>query len=216
MALIMAVHPAADRSFNEETTFNVAESYAAHGAALFAYALNALDDRAEAQDCVHEAFIRAWRNRTRSNSSRGSARTWLFAIERNLVVDALRARARRPVPSDSEKIQQVSTPVTEDLVIVERVTLYESLASLTPEHREVIAAVQLDGLGYGELSDRTGVPVATLRTRMYYGLRALRTALRDPAQDAEDAGAPAGVRRRSTASGSDAETPARLEARRRF
>ncbi|MGJ9372582.1 RNA polymerase sigma factor [Nesterenkonia sp. CF4.4] len=211
----MTVHPTADRSFNEETPFNVAECYAAHGAALFAYALNALGDRAEAQDCVQEAFIRAWRNRTRYSSSRGSARTWLFAIERNLVTDALRARSRRPVPSDSVKIQRASTPVTEDLLIVERLVLYESLATLTPEHREVIVAVQLDGLGYAELSERTGVPVATLRTRMYYGLRALRAALHDHAQESEGAVASAVVRGRSTPPGGDDHTSARLEGQRR-
>lgn len=145
-----------------ETTFDVTESYAAHGGALFAFALNALGDRAEAQDCVQEAFIRAWRSRERYSSSRGSVRTWLFAIERNLVTDALRARARRPTPSDSEKIEWASEPVTEDLLIVDRLALSESLATLSYEHRQVIVAVQLNGVGYQELSEQIGVPVATL------------------------------------------------------
>ncbi|EXF24039.1 hypothetical protein BG28_08985 [Nesterenkonia sp. AN1] len=67
--------------------------------------------------------------------------------------------------------------MTEDLLIVERLALYESLATLTFEHRQVIAAVQLLGGSYQDLSEQTGVPVATLRTRMYYGLRSMRTAL---------------------------------------
>nr|WP_255727408.1 MULTISPECIES: sigma-70 family RNA polymerase sigma factor [unclassified Nesterenkonia] len=179
-----------------ETNFNVTESYAAHGGALFAHAFNALGDRAEAEDCVQEAFIRAWRSRGRYSSSRGSVRTWLFAIERNLIIDCLRARARRPAPSDAEKIEWASEPVTEDLLIVERLVLYESLATLTSEHREVIVAVQLDGRSYQELSEQTGVPVATLRTRMYYGLKSLRTALGAHAHDGGSAWAVGGASRR--------------------
>lgn len=160
-----------------EMTFNAEEAYAAHGRVLFSFALNALGDRVEAEDCVQETFIRAWRSRERYSSSRGSVRTWLFAIARNLVIDALRSRARRPEPSDAGKIEWASEPVTEDLLIVERLALYESLATLTFEHRQVIAAVQLLGGSYQDLSEQTGVPVATLRTRMYYGLRSMRTAL---------------------------------------
>lgn len=169
-----------------DAPFDVREAFAEHGSSLFSFALNALGDRSEAEDCVQEAFIRAWRSRERYSSSRGSVRTWLFAIVRNLIIDSLRARTRRPAPSEAELIEWLSEPVTEDLLIVERLVLYESLASLTYEHRQVIAAVQLNGVGYRELSEQTGIPIATLRTRMYYGLRSLRTALGGHAQDEED------------------------------
>lgn len=157
--------------------FDIQQALGEHGGALFAFAFNALSDRSEAEDCVQETFIRAWRSRHRYSSSRGSVRTWLFAIARNLVIDALRARVRRPTPTDSEKLEWIGEPVTEDLRIVERLALYECLATLTVEHRQVISAVQLHGVRYWELSEQTGVPVATLRTRMYYGLKALRAAL---------------------------------------
>lgn len=181
---------------DDDSPFEVQDAFAEHGGALYSFALNALGDRAEAEDCVQEAFIRAWRSRDRYSTSRGSVRTWLFAITRNLVIDALRARARRPAPSDAEKIEWASEPVTEDLLIVERLVLYESLSTLTYEHREVIAAVQLDGVGYQELSERTGIPVATLRTRMYYGMRSLRAAMGGDAHDDGNAFAARGAHRR--------------------
>lgn len=181
---------------DDDLPFEVQKAFAEHGGSLYSFALNALGDRTEAEDCVQEAFIRAWRSRDRYSASRGSVRTWLFAITRNLVIDALRARARRPAPSAAEKIEWASEPVTEDLLIVERLVLYESLATLTYEHREVIAAVQLDGVGYQELSERTGIPVATLRTRMYYGMRSLRTAMGGDAHDDGNAFAARGAHRR--------------------
>ncbi|MCH8559734.1 MULTISPECIES: RNA polymerase sigma factor [unclassified Nesterenkonia] len=177
----------------DDTELDVRDAFAAHGGALFSFARKALGDRAEAEDCVQEAFIRAWRNRDLYRSERGSVRTWLFAITRNLIIDSLRARARRPAPSDPEKMQWPSEQVTEDILIVERLVLYEALATLTYEHRQVIAAVQLNGVGYSELSAQTGVPVATLRTRMYYGLRSLRTALGGHAREEGDAFAAGGA-----------------------
>lgn len=62
---------------------------------------------------------------------------------------------------------------------MERLVLYAALARLSPEHREVIAAVQLEDMSYAQVADRTGVSVATLRTRMFYGLKALREGLRE-------------------------------------
>lgn len=158
----------------DDAFFDVGGAFAEHRGSLFRSAFSALGDRVEAEDWVQETFIRAWRSKERYATARGSVRTWLFAIVRNLVTDALRARARRPALSHQEKIEWVSESVTEDLLIVERLDLYESLAALTYEHRQVIAAVQLDGMKYQELSGLTGIPVATLRTRMYYGLRSLR------------------------------------------
>ena len=67
--------------------------------------------------------------------------------------------------------------------VVERLRVVTALARLSPEHREVVAAVHLDGMTYAELAASTGVAVATLRTRMYYGLRAMRTVLDEEGWD---------------------------------
>ena len=158
-------------------SFDVDEAYAEHARPLFAFAVNALGDRGAAEDVVQETFVRAWRARERYGRERGSVRTWLFAIARNVVVDAHRARARRPrlVPADG---RPEATAEPHDAVL-DRLLVHEGLARLTVEHRQVLVAVQLAGATYAQLSEATGVPVATLRTRMYHGLRALRRELDD-------------------------------------
>ncbi len=160
-----------------DDAFDVGRAYAEHGRVLFAFALNGVQDHTAAEDCVQETFLRAWRSRGRYSPARGSQRTWLFAIARNVVVDALRARARRPASVGDDRVERAAEPVIEQQAVVERLVLYEALATLSAEHLEVIAAVQLDGMSYHQLSERSGVPVATLRTRMFYGLKALREAL---------------------------------------
>ncbi len=157
--------------------FDVDEAYEEHAGPIFAFAVNSLGDRGAAEDALQEVFVRAWRAGDRYGSERGSVRTWLFAIARNVVVDAHRAGARRPRPVDVA--EERDRPAAGDAhgASLDRLVVVEALARLGPEHREVVVHVHLLGGTYEELSERTGVPRATLRTRMYYGLRALRAVI---------------------------------------
>lgn len=152
-------------------TFDLAAEYDAHSRALFGFAINALRDRQLAEDCVQETFLRAWRARDRYDGDRATARTWLFAIERNVIVDVQRSQQRLPRTAPPEAVEHVPA---ESVDTLERLRMAEALAKLTPEHRGVIVAVHLDGQSYAELSAASGVPIATLRTRAFYALRALR------------------------------------------
>ena len=161
--------------------FDVRAAYEEHGGSLYAFAVNSLRDRALAEDCVQEVFVRAWRARDRHDSERGSVRTWLFAIARNVVIDAHRARAHRPPPVEVELLDQRPDLRDDVAAALARMLLTEALARLSPEHRQVIVAVHVNGGGYAEVSRTTGVKVETLRTRMYYALRALRRELEEVA-----------------------------------
>lgn len=162
---------------NAAPAFDVHAAFEEHGRALYGYAYNCTLDTAIAEDCVQEVFVRAWTARDRYQASRASERTWLFAIARNVVIDQVRARAKRPTPVEDERIERRLAPVTETDVVDDRLTLLGGLARLSAEHRAVIVAVQLDGMTYQQFAEASGVPAATLRTRMYYGLKALRAEL---------------------------------------
>lgn len=152
-------------------TFDIATAFDAHAGALLGFAVNALHDRPLAEDCVQEVFLRAWRARERFDRDRASERTWLFAIARNVVTDALRARMRMPRIGGDDELADLHADVADPL---ERLRLVEALALLSDVHREVLVAVQMEGRTYQELSDASGVPVATWRTRAYHALRAMR------------------------------------------
>lgn len=159
------------------SAFDVRAAYAEHSASLVAFAASSLRDRALAEDCVQEVFVRAWRASERHDPDRGSVRTWLFAIARNVVVDAARARARRPPVLATDAAPDPADPRDAPAAVVERMRLAQALAGLSPEHRTVVVEVHLNGRDYADVSRETGVAVATLRTRMFYALKALRTAL---------------------------------------
>lgn len=98
------------------------------------------------------------------------------------MIDTMRARARHPVPVEGERMQSALESSEHgrpgpQAGVDETIVLNAALAQLTPEHRQVLVAVQLRGLTYQQLAEQTGTSVATLRTRMYYGLKAMRTHL---------------------------------------
>lgn len=160
--------------------FDVARVFDEHGSLLLGLAVNALGDRHAAEDCVQETLVRAWRARDTYRPEQGSERTWVVAIARRVIIDSLRARARRPLDVRAEPPEPRPEPGV-DTQVADRVTLLAGLARLSPEHREVVVEVQVRGLSYEELSRRTGVAVGTLRSRMYYALRALRALLTEEA-----------------------------------
>ncbi|MGJ9411236.1 sigma-70 family RNA polymerase sigma factor [Aeromicrobium sp. CF4.19] len=162
---------------DEGSSFDVRTAYSDHGSELFGFALNACGDRGLAEECVQETFTRAWRARERYDTARGSLRTWLFAIARNVVVDQLRSRGRRPVRLVHEGLEREVDSAHDHVRTDDHLTLVWALAQLSANHRRVVVAVRLEGLTYEQLGRRDGVPVATLRTRMYHALRALREML---------------------------------------
>ncbi|MDJ0320830.1 RNA polymerase sigma factor [Pseudarthrobacter sp. PS3-L1] len=157
--------------------FDVHQAFVEHGRALYGFALNTMKDAPIAEDCVQETFVRAWRARATFDPGLASERTWLFAIARNVIIDEMRGRSRRPLPIPEERMESAAPPVTVFGAAEDQIVLTSGLARLSEEHRNVIVAISLDGLTYQELAERTGVPAPTLRTRMYYGLRALRKAI---------------------------------------
>lgn len=160
-------------------------AYDEHGGALYAFACASLGDRGAAEDAVQEVFVKAWRARGTFDPQRGSLRTWLFGIARNVVVDALRARGRRVVPIalDDRHDRPGGVDVAES--VAAQVAVHEALGGLSPAHREVLVRVHLQGKSTAEVAAELDVPEATVRTRVFYGLRAMRAALSETRQHAD-------------------------------
>jgi len=153
--------------------------YAAHGPVLYRFALRSLGDRGLAEDAVQEAFVRGWQAADRFDESLGSLRTWLFAIIRNVVIDMSRARSVRPALS-------VNGDGNDQIVLdddVERVLVAwqveEALQKLSPEHRDALLEVHYKTRPYQDVARDLGVPVGTIKSRVYYALKAMRLALEE-------------------------------------
>ena len=155
-------------------------AYDAHGAELYRFARRSLGDAGLAEDAVQEAFLRAWRASASYDPARASQRTWLFAIVRNVVIDFVRG-ARRPSTAGDRR--RPPTEGAADDELDRALTSWQvetALAELDDDHRRVLVEVHWRGRPYHEVADDLGIPAGTVKSRVYYGLRAMRTHARGP------------------------------------
>ena len=154
---------------------DVREAYAAHATELYGFAVRSLGDPGLAEEAVQETFLRAWRAGDRFDPQLGSLRTWLFAILRNVVIDLGRARASRPGVAEGG-IEPSVEPFDEALLSWQ---VEEALRRIGDQHRRVLVETYYRGRPYAEIAQELGVPEGTVKSRVYYGLRALRVALEE-------------------------------------
>lgn len=152
--------------------------HAEHGAALLSAALAMTGgDLGRAQDAVQEVLLRAWRHPEALDESRGSTRGWLLRTLRNVLIDRWRHDAAHP-ETITDRPPEVVVGDRADAV-AQSWLVQDALRQLSVAHREVIVECFYRGASVSEAAARLEVPAGTVKSRMYYALRELRTALTD-------------------------------------
>jgi RNA polymerase sigma-70 factor (ECF subfamily) len=164
------------------TAEGFADAYAAYTPALLARARRLVHDPLEAEELVQETYLRAWRACGSFQHGTGSVRAWLFTICRNLAVDVSRTKAVRP--RIASRTDSTDVPVREPADPVDRLDewltrhqLTEALDRLSATHREILVEAFLHDRPYRDIAERLGVPVGTVKSRVFHALRALRREL---------------------------------------
>ena len=151
--------------------------YTEHAGPLLRYALHLTSgDRQRAEDIVQETLLRAWLHP--EAISERPARPWLFAVARNLAVDAYRARRARPREVGEGALELVAAPDEADRAL-ESWAVADALRSLRPEHRGVLLETYYRGRSVAEAATVLGIPAGTVKSRTFYALRALKLELEE-------------------------------------
>ncbi|MFJ6913513.1 RNA polymerase sigma factor [Streptomyces sp. NPDC101133] len=153
--------------------------YRRWGSLVHTMATRSLGDTHEAEDVTQQVFIGAWRGRHGFRPERGALVAWLVGITRRKIVDALAARGLRMAlvesaaqdASPAHLVQQAPDDV------LDRVLLVEALSRLPHAQREVLCMAFYEDLTQVQISERTGVPLGTVKSHTRRGLHRLRTAL---------------------------------------
>lgn len=169
------------RSSEAANETGLREAFLSHGGELFGFARRSLNSTERAEDAVQETFARAWRSRARFDSSLGSLRTWLFAIERRVILDL----HSQQIKHQTLPLEPESEPVTDDHV--EKAMLgwqmESALSRLNPEHRLVVVEMYFNGRSGREVAELYAIPEGTVRSRAFYALRMLRLLLEEGGWD---------------------------------
>jgi RNA polymerase sigma-70 factor, ECF subfamily len=151
------------------------ELYRRYEVKLYRFGLHLLGNDGLAEELVQECFVRLWRTAGRFDTSRSSVAGYLFVIARSIAIDLLRRPSSRPLlPVEGAHVPP--QPDSSDR-IVEALMVRDALESLTAPHREVLTLCHAEGLTQSQIAERLGLPLGTVKTRLYHGLRGLKAAL---------------------------------------
>ena len=155
--------------------------FARHRVALYRWLLRLVRDETVAEDLLSDVFLDVWRQAA-SFEGRASVSTWLLAIARN---KALSARRRWiDAKLDAEIAFTIADPANDPEAALQQKKrgelLRKSLASLSPEHGEVLDLVYYYRKSVKEVADIVGVAEGTIKTRMFYARKKLAELISAP------------------------------------
>ena len=155
----------------------LAALYDEHAAPIWRYVVHLTGDRAGADDIVQETLLRAWRTPKILEQDPSTSRSWMFTVARHLVIDEARSARRRREIGVAEVPERLAPDATDALF--EAILVEEALAALTIEHRAVVVRAYYRGLSVAEMAGELEIPEGTVKSRLHYGLRALRLSLQE-------------------------------------
>jgi len=161
----------------------LAELYDRYARSAHGLALRVLRDPALAQDAVQEGFLAVWRHAGSFRAERAKPSTWILTLVHRRAVDLVRREERRrgdPLEAAPEQASGAAT-AEEALLRERRRTVQAALAQLPAAERQALELAYYGGLTQSELAERLGVPLGTIKSRMFSGLRRLRDLLGDEA-----------------------------------
>ncbi len=148
------------------------------GSGLFSFVLTMTKDRGWAEDIVQATLIRAWRSRDRLADGGDSARIWLYTVAKRILIDDYRARTARPAVLGAD-LHAVAEHTNDIDRLVSSLTIRQALASLTEAHRQAVVLSLLRHHTTAETAAILGISEGTVKSRLHYGIRALRKALEE-------------------------------------
>jgi len=160
---------------------------------IYNLSLRITGSREEAEDCVQDAFLRAFKA---LGHFRGEAAfsTWLYRVAMNVANDASRRLGSKPIaaseladpdsnlpPPELERLGEsahsTDSPETSLLKAQRRQVVTEAIRSLPQNHRTVIVLYDLQGLSYEEIAHVLGTRVGTVKSRLNRARLALKELL---------------------------------------
>lgn len=145
---------------------------------LFSISLRILNDRALAEDCLQQVFIKVWNHADSYDTSKARGRTWLNSITRNQALDILRRNkhSAKHVTDETLKYVEDEGPGQEQQVShwQDSQKLHRCLAEMPEQQRICLELAYFEGLTHQSLSERIDTSLGTVKTWIRRGLARLQ------------------------------------------
>lgn len=148
--------------------------FARHNLRVFRFVVRLVKDETVAEDMIGEVFLDVWRQAGRFEA-RSSVSTWLLSIARFKALSAL--RKRREDQLDEGVAEEIEDDTDNPEIALQKddkgAAIRACLLKLSAEHREVVDLVYYHEKSLDEVARITGVPEATVKTRLFYARKKL-------------------------------------------
>ncbi len=134
---------------------------------------------AKAEEVVQDVMLTIWRKADQFDPHRAQVSAWIYQIARNRQIDVMR-RDGRPMPEELREDPGTEPDASQILAVEQEARqLKSALTRLNAEQRDVIEKAYLGELSHQQISDQTGLPLGTIKSRIRLGLNRLRHELKD-------------------------------------
>ncbi|HEY1917892.1 MAG TPA: sigma-70 family RNA polymerase sigma factor [Streptosporangiaceae bacterium] len=157
--------------------------YQRHGTACYRMAVRITANQTLAEDAVQEAFTGLWRDPGAYASEQGTVRGWLLGLAHHKAVDMVRretAQQRRQHAQAAVLALDASVGTDPAVAVwagIRAAEVRAALAELPEPQRHALALAYFGGYTQREIAQLTGVPLGTVKTRMFAAMRRLQVRL---------------------------------------
>jgi RNA polymerase sigma-70 factor (ECF subfamily) len=154
------------------------EFYDRHAPRVLGMLTRMLGRSGDAEDVLQEVFLQVWNRAADYDFQRASPLAWLIVVARSRALDQLRRRKARGVPTDDAQRVTEDDPGLPLEQREARQVVLAALARLPDEQRQALELAFYRGLTHEEISQRLGLPLGTVKSRIRLGMGRLRTSLK--------------------------------------
>lgn len=153
--------------------------YDNYSGALFGIIFKMINDQQLAEDVLQEAFVKIWNNFSAYDASKGRLFTWMLNLTRNLTIDTIRSKSYKK----QTKIQRSDIAVGYVTNNANENEKFDSLGIRTQvkllkqDQKQIIDLAYFDGFTQEEISQKLGIPLGTVKTRMRAAISVLKKLL---------------------------------------
>lgn len=143
------------------------------------YMLRLGADAALAEDLAQETLVQVWRKAAQYDPAKALPSAWVFTVARNLRIDRLRRQRFHEVEltAEAEQEDDRADGHARALERIDAGRLAGPIRALPPQQLEVVQLAFFEGLSHGEIVERLGIPLGTVKSRLRLAFRKLRAAL---------------------------------------
>lgn len=146
--------------------------YAIAAPRIFAICLRLMRTRDAAQDVAQDAFLRIWQKAYLFDRSKGDAMTWMAILARRCALDRLASSSAKLM--NGEELDESLARIDDTVDVTDRLGLERCLSQLDEASRRPVMLAFLYGMQYEEIAAREGIPVGTVKSRVFRALCQLK------------------------------------------